>query len=467
MQTRLLSILAFICLSANIFAQLTIKITAIPPSTPANEPIHIAGTFQNWDPADPNYILTDLGNSQFQITITPPIGLVKYKFTRGSWATVEGTATGGFLPDREYNYTGGLDTVAVQIAGWEGLGQNSTAAPNVHLLSANFYMPQLDRYRRILIYLPPDYETSQKHYPVMYMHDAQNLFDAATSFSGEWEVDESLNALFDQGDYGCIVVGIDNGGALRIDELAPWVNTTYNEGGEGAQYINFIVETLKPYVDQNYRTLSGRNYTAIMGSSLGGLVSQYAIMQHQNVFSKAGDLSPAYWFNDPDIYNHSENTAKTGPLKIYQYAGQQEDNGSVVAAMNQMESVLLNNGFGVGELYKSVNPSGQHSEPYWREEFPEAYKWLFAGLNFSSSNETAGSPFKIYPNPTDSVLYLENLPSSTKLNYQIFTSNGKMAMRGKIVEGQSLDVSKLAAGSYVLQVFSKKKQVAVGQFIVK
>ena len=467
MQTRLLSILAFFCLSANIFAQLTIKITAIPPTTPANEPIHIAGTFQNWDPADPNYILTDLGNSQFQITITPPIGLVKYKFTRGSWATVEGTATGGFLPDREYNYTGGLDTVAVQIAGWEGLGQNSTAAPNVHLLSANFYMPQLDRSRRILIYLPPDYETSQKHYPVMYMHDAQNLFDAATSFSGEWEVDESLNALFDQGDYGCIVVGIDNGGALRIDELAPWVNTTYNEGGEGAQYINFIVETLKPFVDQNYRTLSGRNYTAIMGSSLGGLVSQYAIMQHQNVFSKAGDLSPAYWFNDPDIYNHSANTAKTGPLKIYQYAGQQEDNGSVVAAMNQMESVLLNNGFGVGELYKSVNPSGQHSEPYWREEFPEAYKWLFAGLNFSSSNETAGSPFKIYPNPTDSVLYLENLPSSTKLNYQIFTSNGKMAMRGKIVEGQSLDVSKLAAGSYVLQVFSKKKQVAVGQFIVK
>lgn len=467
MQTRFVSILVFLFLAANIFAQLTIKVTAIPATTPANEPIHIAGDFQGWDPADPNAILTDLGNGQFQITINPPVGLIKYKFTRGSWATVEGTANGGFLPDRQYNYAGGLDTLAVQIAGWEGLGQNSTAAPNVHLLSASFYMPQLDRYRRILIYLPPDYETTQKRYPVLYMHDGQNLFDNATSFSGEWEVDESLNELQAQGDYGCIVVGIDNGGALRIDELAPWVNASYNEGGEGDKYVDFIVETLKPFVDQNYRTLPGRDYTGIMGSSLGGLISQYGAIEHEDVFSKAGILSPAFWFNDPEIFDHSANTPKTGPMRVYQYAGQQEDNGSVVDDVNQMESVLLNNGFGAGELFKSINPNGQHSEPYWRAEFPDAYKWLFAGLNLTSANEQASTKLKIYPNPTDSLLFLENLADLPRMSYQVFAINGRLVKKGKLEAGQPLDVSALGSGAYSLQIFSKKKQVAVGQFLVK
>jgi len=466
MKNRLLLLLA-LCLSANLFAQLTIRVTAIPTSTPAGEPIHIAGSFQGWNPGDPNSILADLGNGQFEITINPPIGLIKFKFTRGSWATVEGTANGGFLPDREFNYLGGVVTHNVTIAGWEGLGQNSTAAPNVHLLNANFFMPQLNRSRRILIYLPPDYETTQKQYPVLYMHDGQNLFDDATSFSGEWGVDEALNQLHAQGDYGCIVVGIYNGGALRIDELAPWVNTSYNEGGEGDQYVDFIVETLKPFVDQNYRTLPSRDYTGIMGSSLGGLISQYGIMEHQDVFSKAGIFSPAFWFNDPEIFNHSANTPKTAPMKIYQLAGQQEGNGSVVADVNQMEAVLLNNGFGTGELFKAFHQDGQHSEWYWKREFPAAYQWLFSGLNYSATNEPGIAKLKLYPNPTDSALFVENLPDLPKLTYQVYAIGGQLVKKGKLEAGQSLDVSRLPAGSYLLQVFSKKKQVANGQFLVK
>lgn len=465
MKTRLLIVL--LCLSANLFAQLTIKVTSIPASTPAGSTIHIAGDFQGWNPADPNSILTDLGTGQYQITINPPVGLIKFKFTRGSWATVEGTANGGFIPDRQYNYAGGVANLELTIAGWEDVSANSTAAANVHVLDDNFYMPQLNRYRRILIYLPPDYETTQKRYPVLYMHDGQNLFDAATSFSGEWEVDESLNQLHAQGDYGCIVVGIDNGEALRIDELAPWVNPNYNEGGEGGQYIDFIVETLKPFVDQNYRTLPGRDFTGIMGSSLGGLVSQYGIMEHQNVFSKAGIFSPAFWFNDPEIFDHSANTPKTNPLKIYQYAGQQEDNGSVVADVNLMENVLLGNSFGIGELYKSFSPNGTHSEPFWRAEFPDAYIWLFGGLNISASSETAKGKLKLYPNPADSSLFIENLPNLPRLTYQVFTVGGQLMKKGRFEPNQSIDVSRLSAGTYILQVFSKKKQVASGQFLVK
>jgi hypothetical protein len=231
--------------------------------------------------------------------------------------------------------------------------------------------------------------------------------------------------------------------------------------------VDFIVETLKPFVDQNYRTLSGRDYTGIMGSSLGGLISQYGAIEHEDVFSKAGILSPAFWFNDPEIFNHSANTPKTGAMRVYQYAGGQEDNGSVVDDVNQMETVLLNNGFGAGELYKSINPNGEHSEPYWRAEFPDAYKWLFAGLNYSPTVEQAGSKLKIYPNPTDSLLFVEDLPDLPKMTYQIFGVNGQLIKKGKIEAGQSLDVSKLNTGTYSLQIFSKRKQVAVGQFLVK
>ncbi|MCC6726126.1 MAG: T9SS type A sorting domain-containing protein [Saprospiraceae bacterium] len=463
MKTRLL--LFFLCLSAMVFAQLTIKVTGIPSSTPANESIFIAGNFQGWSAGDPNYKLSALGGGQYQIVINPPVGLVEYKFTRGSWATVEGTSNGGFLANRQYNYTGGAQAVEVQIAGWEDVSQGSTAASNVHLLDANFNMPQLNRSRRIMIYLPPDYETTQKRYPVLYMHDGQNLFDDATSFSGEWGVDESLNALHAQGDYGCIVVGIDNGGALRLDELAPWVNSDYNEGGEGALYLKFIVETLKPFIDSNYRTIGAREYTAIMGSSLGGLISQFGVMEHQDVFSKAGILSPAFWFNDPQIFDHSANTPKTGPMRIYQYAGQVEGNGSVEADVNHMETVLLGNGFGTGELYKSINPNGEHSEPYWREEFPTAYKWLFAGLDYTAANEVTPAAFRVYPNPADSVLYLENLPGQTKLTYRIYGIDGRLAKKGKL-EGNTIAVDKLPIGSYVLNVFAKKQQVGSAKFLV-
>jgi predicted alpha/beta superfamily hydrolase len=128
-------------------------------------------------------------------------------------------------------------------------------------MDENFFMPQLNRSRRIWLYLPPAYETSGLSYPVMYMHDGQNLFDVLTAYSGEWEVDEALNTLASQGHKVPIVVGIDNGGTNRIGEYTPWSNPDYG-GGDGDLYIRFIVETLKPYIDQHYRTLSDRSNTA-------------------------------------------------------------------------------------------------------------------------------------------------------------------------------------------------------------
>jgi len=464
MQTRLT--LLFLCLTFQLFAQLTIKVNSVPANTPANADIHIAGSFQGWNPGDPASILTNNGNGTYEITITPPLGVIKYKFTRGSWATVEGNANGGFLPDREYNYTGGTATEEVTILSWEDLGgSNSTAAANVQLLSDNFYMPQLDRYRKIWLYLPPDYGTSSKNYPVIYMHDGQNLFDNATSFAGEWQVDESLNTLFDQGDHGCIVVGIENGGGQRLNEYSPWYNTAYNAGGQGGLYLDFIVETLKPHIDANYRTIPGREFTCLFGSSLGGLISQFGIMEHQDVIGKAGVFSPAFWFN-PEVFDHSANTPKTQDMKICFLAGIPEGNGSVVADVNQMESALLNNGFENWELNKAFHADGQHSEWYWAREFAWAYQWLFAGLDFTDAKEVNVNRLKLYPNPADSLLNLEGLPELRRLTYHIVGMDGKLYGKGRLNSTQ-IKVRDLPSGTYLLQIISKKETVFSEKFVVR
>ncbi|MFQ5446584.1 MAG: alpha/beta hydrolase-fold protein [Saprospiraceae bacterium] len=448
-------------------AQLTIIVTHIPTNTPVTDDIYIAGNFQNWNPGDANYVLTGNGDGTYQITITPPVGLVKYKFTRGDWSTVEGNAGGGFLPDREFNYNGTSATEEVEILSWEdlgGSGGNSTAAENVHILDDNFYMPQLDRYRRVWIYLPPDYDSSTKYYPVLYMHDGQNVFDAATSFAGEWEVDESLNELFGQGDYGCIVVAVDNGQTLRTSEYSPWVNTTYNDGGEGADYMDFIAGTLKPYIDGNYRTLTGRDYTGIMGSSLGGLISHFGILAHQDVFSKAGIFSPAYWFN-PEIYTFTDDTPKTAPMKLYLLAGEQVGNGSVVDDVNQMEDLLFNNGFGTNEVEKVFHADGEHSEWYWAREFAAAYEWLFGELDLTAASEAKTRNISFYPNPADSVLYITNTEDLKRPSYRIYSMEGNLLIKGKL-EGIFINLGELPSGPYTLQILSKHKIVFSDKVIV-
>ena len=224
----------------------------ILPNTPANDPIYVAGDFQGWNPGDPAYQLTyDSTNMYYWIDLNLAPGSIEYKFTRGSWATVEGNEFGGFAPNRNLTF-GADDTAHHEVLSWEDLGGGgsgciSTAGPTVSIYDTTFFMPQLNRERRIWVYLPNDYATTNRSYPVLYMHDGQNVFDLCTSFVGEWEVDEILDSIELMGDSNIIVVGIDNGGIERIDEYSPWPNPVYGGGG-GKLYVDFIVQTLKPNI---------------------------------------------------------------------------------------------------------------------------------------------------------------------------------------------------------------------------
>ena len=461
MNNYFFSLLA-ICLfpSQLIYAQLTIVVTDIPANTPADADIYIAGNFNNWSEGDANYILQKQNNDTYSIELMPSNGTVEFKFTRGSWTTVEGNASGGYQPNHSVQYNGSPLTHEVPILSWEDLagGGNSTAADNVQILDTDFYIPQLDRHRRIWLYLPPDYATSTKKYPVLYMHDGQNLFDESTSFSGEWKVDESLNTLFDQGDYGIIVVGIDNGSGDRINEYSPWTFTYQGQtfGGEGAEYVDFIVETLKPHIDSNYRTLPQQKYCGIMGSSLGGLISHYAAIEYQDVFGKVGVFSPSYWVSD-DAYTHTTNTGKTASMKFYMIAGQNESS-SMVPDLLEMENTMLDVGFLDSEIMLLVHPDGAHSEWYWAREFPDAYEWLFGDLSVSTSLPIDNFKIQLHPNPAKQ--YLEILVDrfSTDTYIELYAMTGQLVLRHPLRHATTtMDISHLADSIYVVQIITNQE----------
>lgn len=249
-----------------------------------------------------------------------------------------------------------------------------SAASNVTVLEHEFTIPDLNRPRLVRIYLPPDYEASDRRYPVLYMHDGQNLFDDATSYAGEWGVDETLNELFEKQGFGLIVVGIDNGGDKRMNELSPWPNEDYGEA-EGRQYMEFLVNDVKTYIDQNYRTLPDQENTAIMGSSMGGLISHYAIFEYPQVFSRAGVFSPSYWFSN-EVYAFSQPDKLADSARLFVLMGGKEG-GDGVEDMEKMISRLLDDGLPKNRLKSKVVPDGEHNESFWRANFAEAVTWLF------------------------------------------------------------------------------------------
>jgi predicted alpha/beta superfamily hydrolase len=207
------------------------------------------------------------------------------------------------------------------------------------------------------------------------MHDGQNLFDEATSYAGEWGVDETLNALASSRGLRVIVVGIDHGGTERMHELNPWDNPAFGKG-EGEQYMAFVVQVLKPWVDRHYRTRPDRRHTAIMGSSMGGLVSTYAISRYPEVFGSAGIFSPAYWLA-PQVFTDTAAHPPPPTARLYFYAGGSESE-SMVPDMKRMAALLQRAGLPARNVALQVDPVGRHNEAAWRARFPRAVAWLFA-----------------------------------------------------------------------------------------
>lgn len=255
------------------------------------------------------------------------------------------------------------------------------------LVAKAFYSPQLDNERDVLVYLPPSYANGRKRYPVLYMHDGQNLFDSATSFSGEWGVDEALQRLAVEEGLEAIVVAVPNAGAHRLDEYSPFHDVQHG-GGRGNLYLSFLTHSLKPTIDAHFRTLRDRRNTGIMGSSMGGLISLYGFFHRRHVFGFAGVMSPSLWFGHGAIFDYVQHAPFISG-KIYLDIGTREEGGSMTAlrrlarsrrtygSVRRMKRILVRKGYRLRhQLYYVEDKWAGHSEADWARRLPDALRFF-------------------------------------------------------------------------------------------
>jgi len=354
----------------------TFVIKDFPDAHNFDDDIYISGDFEGWSGGSTPFKLKK-ENKVYSIDLPKYRETISYKFTKGDWGSVECKEDGNPIENRVYSFKKLKDTIEISILNWTDKRQQnkpSTVADNVQVFAENFEIPQLNRKRRISVYLPPNYNASKENYPVLYMQDGQNVFDVSTSYSGEWEVDETLNTMFNETGLGLIVVAIDHGGNTRLNEYSAWDNEKYGKG-EGGLYLDFLVNTLKPEIDKTFRTKSDSQNTAILGSSLGGLFAHYAAIERPDVFGKAAVFSPSFWYAK-DGFEFTENATGLNNSKIYYLVGAKEGN-DVVKPIKEIVSLMKSKSLTKDEVFEKVVPNGTHSESFWKSEFKEAIKWLF------------------------------------------------------------------------------------------
>ena len=338
-----------------------------------SDTIFLAGNFNDWNPGDSAYKILPASENSF--TIQVPAGIYEYKWTRGNWKKVECLNNGRDVKNHFIEIQNDT-TIDINIEAWKDdfpeIIKQHTAGKQVHIMDTAFFIPQLNRTRRIWIYLPEGYAKSKKNYPVIYMHDGQNLFDEYTSTFEELGVDECLDSLIKSGKPACIVVGIDNG-PQRLTEYNPY-NFQQFGNGEGNQYLEFLVKTLKPFIDKQYRTLSSKENTIIAGSSMGGLISFYAMLQYPGVFGKAGIFSPSFW-TAPPIKEVTNALAQKVAGKFFFYMGGMEDS-THIKDVQEIQEILGEKSTAM--IYSVIDPQSSHNEQAWRKWFAEFYTWIMA-----------------------------------------------------------------------------------------
>jgi predicted alpha/beta superfamily hydrolase len=250
----------------------------------------------------------------------------------------------------------------------------------------NFTSRHLESKRHILVYLPPDYgQNPDRRYPVLYMHDGQNLMNPEETFGGvAWAVDETAQRLILSNVIEpLIIIGIYNSGEKRIDEYTPAVSRggrMKGRGGLADAYGRLIIEELKPFIDSEYLTRPEREFTGLGGSSLGGLVSLYLGFRHPQVFSRLAVMSPAVWWANNQIIRHIAGVGERLPLRIWLDIGKREGY-RIKHQVRALHEILLANGWrhDLDLAYYEI-PEARHDETAWANRFGEVLKFLFPAI---------------------------------------------------------------------------------------
>ena len=355
---------------------------SIELTTPVDDkrPVYIVGNFNNWTVDETRFRLKRTGAGKFTFTFPPDVQLQQhttYKYVRGGWENQELDAFGNRTQNRVLDNPHGTAYDFVPLWSNYGLEFNPAFLPKIKVISENFDIPQLKKKRKVSVLLPFDYDKQpNKRYPVLYLHDGQNLFNPQSPY-GNWAINQKLAVLAEKGISNVIVVAVDHGGAERVNEFLPVKNNRIGIP-EGKKYVRFMAETLKPYIDAHFRTLPDRLNTAMGGSSLGGLITIYAGLMYPKQFGKLMVFSPSLWVTR-NIPFDTIQFFQPVPTKIYVYAGGKEGSNMVPNVKNFKDS-LKSQGFNSSNVHfkLSIDPNGEHSEARWGQEFPRAVEWLFS-----------------------------------------------------------------------------------------
>ena len=363
-------------------------LVAVPADTPAGAAVHLAGDWQGWRPDDPAWRLTPAGPDRFTLTADFPVGGgLQFKFALGSWLTVE-KGPGGEEISNRLHVVAGPDTLRLTVAAWADgrpVERPTTLTGRVDVITVPGFLAG----RRVWVHLPAGYDSeSERRYPVLYMFDGQNVFNDATSFVGEWQVDESLARLTSAGRVApLIVVAVDHGGANRLAEYTPWPAAGHAGSGGGQDHLQAWIDHLLPHIEANYRTLSGPAHTGLAGSSLGGLMSLYGGFAHADVFGRIGAFSPSLLIAGTPVFVCCAE-APGRPAALYVDMGTREEgnltdrdgNGTddYVDALRRLGTILQERGFvGGWDLLSVEDEGGRHNEQAWARRFPAAVEFLF------------------------------------------------------------------------------------------
>jgi predicted alpha/beta superfamily hydrolase len=339
-------------------------------------PVYLSGNFNEWRTQDKEFVMEKIGSGLYHFKFTHDFDYPEtllYKFTKGDWSEVEIDSNGNRTENRSTTKHTGIQNEHVGRWRKNWLPFKQSYLPQVLLISDEFEIPQLNRTRKIWALLPHDYDTSEERYPVMYLQDAQNLFNEDAEY-GNWEIDKKLAVMSEYKIGKIIIIAIEHAEEDRIKEYN--VGRTILGKGQGKKYIRFVTKTLKPFVDNNFRTKKDRANTGIGGSSMGGLISIFSGLRYPKVFGKLMIFSPSLWVKpDMKIKVDEEGTEDT---KIYLYAGGDESDTMIEHVKNFKERAIASEF--VKDKMKinlSINKEGKHNETYWSDEFPKAIEWLF------------------------------------------------------------------------------------------
>lgn len=364
---------------------------SVPEGTPADTVLFIAGNVPELGPWRPDAFpmqRTDKGRFRAQLQV--PVGTeLEYKFTRGSWGSVEKTVDGAEVPNRRWRVAGDA-VIDATISAWAkpAIPRANTGVGDLRW--RKFSSEHLKSDRRITVWLPPQYQQSDAmRFPVVYLLDGQNVFDAArAAFGVEWQADETAKELADSF-APLILVAVDNS-PERMDEYTPVTHTMKDRiiGGDADRYLHFLCDELKPWIDGHFPTRTEPEYTTLVGSSLGGLLVLHALTTRSDVFGNGIAMSPSLFWGDGAALRSARSwnptSDATGPLRLWIDMGTREGKSEegrkqLIDSAMEIESALRGHGEDLWLVRFFLAEGAEHNEHAWSMRIGSALRFAALG----------------------------------------------------------------------------------------